>query len=345
MRMMDWQIGRIALIFGCALAWPTWAVTNVTFQAPGAVSTFVNAINSNGDVAGGYVDTNQLSHIFLRTSDGIFTSFDVPGAIAVGASSINDQDTITGIFQSTSGNYFGFMISGGAVSIISPPGAVNTYTAVINDSGTIAGSYETTEGAFGYILSSDGTFTSFTPPGGILLPVIGTIAINNNGDVAGTTANGQAFVRYSSGTFSTKAGDTVPNTPIVHGLNSSDQVVGTDGFVVSRPPYGPYTLYTPFIWETSDNRVTRFPLNPYQSPNAYGINDSGEVVGTIENGEPYQNAEPYQGFLRAGDGRITIFSVGSFSTYPTGINNSGVICGSTIISESNLNYVGFLQFP
>jgi hypothetical protein len=58
MRMTGQRIGGIAVIFGCALASPAWAVTNVTFSAPGAFSTGALAINNNGDVAGFYEDTN-----------------------------------------------------------------------------------------------------------------------------------------------------------------------------------------------------------------------------------------------------------------------------------------------
>jgi hypothetical protein len=332
MRMTDWKIGRIALIFGCALAGPAWAVTNVTFSVPGAVGTNAEAINNNGDVAGFYSDAYPSWSVFLRTSDGTFTTFTVPGVSSFSLPlSINDQDVITGSFLGTNGNYSAFMISNGVVSTIAPPDAVNTNTAVINDSGTIAGSYDTANGTrFGYIFSSDGAYASFAVPGGVYQ----VTAINANGDIAGLTYSPwRVFVRYSNGTLSTKNVDVNANA-VPRGLNVSDQVVDTMEVVN-------YYLIdaNPFIWTAPDGTVTRLPLDPGKFPIAQGINDSGEVVGIIENGAAFE------GFLRSSGGQITIFNVGSVTTYANGINNSGIICGSTITSDSNPNSVGFLQFP
>lgn len=58
-----------------------------TFEAPGAdtnpadaAGTLVSGINAFGAISGYYVDSNFIIHGYLRTPDGKFTSFDVPGS-------------------------------------------------------------------------------------------------------------------------------------------------------------------------------------------------------------------------------------------------------------------------
>ena len=58
-----------------------------TFEAPGADTiagsyngTSPSSINDLGVITGSFYDASGLSHGFLRTPDGRFTTFDVPGA-------------------------------------------------------------------------------------------------------------------------------------------------------------------------------------------------------------------------------------------------------------------------
>ena len=57
-------------------------------------------MNDQGNVAGMYEDSNFLIHGFLQTSDGTFTSFDVPppGDIYI-VSKISGDGVIIGYFQ------------------------------------------------------------------------------------------------------------------------------------------------------------------------------------------------------------------------------------------------------
>src|SRR5271169_5048710 len=62
-----------------------------TFEAPGADTTAgsyngtsPSSINDLGVITGSFYDATGLSHGFLRTPDGKFTTFDVPGAGANG---------------------------------------------------------------------------------------------------------------------------------------------------------------------------------------------------------------------------------------------------------------------
>ena len=53
---------------------------------PGSVATYVRAINENNEIAGYYVTPDGISHGFVGTLDGTYTSFDAPGTgtIALG---------------------------------------------------------------------------------------------------------------------------------------------------------------------------------------------------------------------------------------------------------------------
>jgi probable HAF family extracellular repeat protein len=338
--MTNLKIARVATLFGCALTWPAFASTIVTFQVPSAVSTGASAINSNGDVTGTWTDTNQQTHCFLRTSDGTITTFDLPSNTGFTILSINDQDEIVGIWspQNNPGTH-GFMVIGGVVTSFDPPGATATYSAFINDSGAIAGNYENSGSSQGYIMASDGSFTSFAAPSGYSIYTVG--GFNANGDIAGTLNSTELFLRYSDGSFSTtKSLDVnIPSVPSfttsVAGVNISDQVVGTSDIAGTKP------IDLPFVW-TPGGAVTRFipGLGP-TSTKAVGINDSGEITGSIYS----YNTASFSGFFRSSDGTTTPFEVGTVSTLPTGINNSEIICGTTITADSNPDTVGFLYTP
>jgi hypothetical protein len=57
----------------------------ITFDVPGAGTgafqgTIGFAISPNGTITGWYLDSGSVYHGFVRTRDGTFTTFDVPGA-------------------------------------------------------------------------------------------------------------------------------------------------------------------------------------------------------------------------------------------------------------------------
>jgi hypothetical protein len=92
-----------------------------TFDVPGGGTvvgswqgTYPIWINSAGAIAGYIIDSNGVSHGFLRTPDGRITTIDVPGAgTAAGqgttAYSINDLGAITGFYSDASGITHGFL--------------------------------------------------------------------------------------------------------------------------------------------------------------------------------------------------------------------------------------------
>jgi len=71
-------------------------------------------INPAGAVTGWYMDSNNVYHGFLRSSDGKFTVIDVPGAgksagQGTRAHAINPEGAITGSYTDAKGVYHGFL--------------------------------------------------------------------------------------------------------------------------------------------------------------------------------------------------------------------------------------------
>ncbi len=68
-----------------------------TFKVPNSEQTFAHGINASGDIAGTYDHFDGVSHGFLRTADGSFTTFDVPGATGgTWVRGISDRGLIVG---------------------------------------------------------------------------------------------------------------------------------------------------------------------------------------------------------------------------------------------------------
>jgi len=71
-------------------------------------------INSEGAMAGYYVNANNVSHGFVRVRDGAITEFDVPGAgtgqyEGTQAYDINRAGEVTGYYIDANGVYHGFL--------------------------------------------------------------------------------------------------------------------------------------------------------------------------------------------------------------------------------------------
>ena len=198
-------------------------------DGPGANSitgTVATAINPSGTITGYYVvdrpgccPHEATTFGFVRTPDGAFTTFAVPGADGAGGGtvplSINSSGAITGYcFPEFNASHSFGRNANGAIATFDPP---NTHEGIgsaaqsINDEGAITGFYagDTSQVSFihGYLRSPDGTFTTFDAPGTPTETV--PCCINLSGTIAGTylvpDANGNTgahpFLRASDGTI------------------------------------------------------------------------------------------------------------------------------------------------
>lgn len=138
------------------------------FDAPGAGSGIYQGtgcpgctmgVNFFGVIVGTYIDSNNVSHGFLRDPNGEFTTFDAGGAgtgqfqgtgcFADCPIRINDSGEITGSYLDSGGVQHGFVRTAeGSFVTIDPPGSAGTQPESINDSGVITGFYVDANGVY-----------------------------------------------------------------------------------------------------------------------------------------------------------------------------------------------------
>lgn len=306
----------------------------VSFDAPGADTnagdyngTFASGINNRGAVAGYYIDATNVYHGFVRSSDGMFTTFEAPGA-----------DTTTNSFN-------------------------GTVAAAINDLGEITGNYWDVSGfSHGFLRSPDGTFTTFDVPdaGGYGST---PIALNWEGAVVGYYTDQNylfhAFVRNPNGAFVMWVGPGSCDTNGSQGCYGS-AAFNINGFGVI---VGSYADNSGNFVNHSYVRDLAGKLKPFGVPGAgtgsyqgtgcpgcaLGFNQFGIVAGIYIDANGVQH-----GFVRSLDGRFTTFDVpgagtgsrqgtGCPSDCPTSLNDWGAITG-TYIDAGNV-YHGYLRNP
>src|SRR5207237_1242562 len=139
-----------------------------TGSGPGGVAigdlnqgTFAENINPAGAIAGFYRDASNVTHGFLRTSDGTFKMFDAPAART---GTCPPSAAAAGLFQ-------------------------GTFAANINPAGAIPGTYIDANGvSHGFLRAADGTITTFDAPGAGTGSGQGTFPFSNN-PAAGSSGN------------------------------------------------------------------------------------------------------------------------------------------------------------
>jgi probable HAF family extracellular repeat protein len=236
-----------------------------------------------------------LSGAVRARAEFIITNLGTLGGAPNHATANNVSGQVVG--QGPSGNT---LDSGGTTTTL--PSSKNAPVVSINNPGKSVG--ETVATVDG-LLYSGGKFTT--------LPLQAAVAINGAGQVAGAVSNGtgQRAALYSGGTvtdFGTLSGQySVPTA-----INASGQVVG-----YTYSPNNPLNSARAFLY--SDGRMTGLAGG---GSFAYGINDSGRVVGQWnDNAFLFINGNPINlnSQIPANSGWILQSA--------TGINNQGQIVG------------------
>lgn len=182
--------------------------TFTSFDAPGAGitphlpgGTIPQSINTNGAIAGYYLDTAAVFHGFVRHKDGTFTTFDAPGVSTSDQHgtlphSINAHGEIAGMFYAAMPPAVrGFVRrrSDGAITAFDPQGSISTVPLSINNEGEIAGYFLVSlpgnnDFIHGFVRLQNGTITTFDVPGAATGVIVGgtlPMSINAGGDVTG----------------------------------------------------------------------------------------------------------------------------------------------------------------
>jgi hypothetical protein len=301
-----------------------------TFDSPGADTTandfngtFPNAINDAGAIAGFYADASGAPHGFLRSPEGAFTTFDVPGGSlsttpialnlegAIVGYSLNQNDVFRPFLRRSDGTFATWSVPG-ACDASPANGCFGSGAHSINVFGTITSGYEDNSGNFvghGLLRSADGKLTTFNVPGA------------GTGLYQGTSCPGCSV---PLNLFGAEAGLYIDGSNVVHGY--------------LRSPTGKITTFDP-------------PGEGPQGLGCYndcqlGLNDLGAVTGYY-----LDTNNVYHGFLRSPDGAFTTFeapgadtTANNFNgTFPVSINDWGVITGYYV--DVNNVVHGFLRLP
>jgi hypothetical protein len=303
-----------------------------SFEAPGADTTpndfngtIPEAINDLGAITGFYVDAENLSHGFLRSPDGSFTTFDVPDSIPGTTTPIalNLQGAVVGYYTNQNGANSAFLrnpdgtfatwIGPGACDTSPENGCFGSGAHGINLFGTVSAGYEDNSGNFvahGLVRSPEGTLTTYNVPGA------------GTGLYQGTGCPGCS---RPINLFGAIGGYYIDGSDVVHGY--------------LRSPLGNFTTF-----------------NAPTGAGSYGFNCSGDCfVGLNDEGAMtgyYLDASNvYHGWVRSPEGTIISFDAPGADltpndyngTFPVNINDQGAITGF-YIDEKNVSH-GFLRLP
>jgi len=176
----------------------------IIFNPPGATWSWAgmeSAINPAGALIGGYVDSNEVYHAYVRARKGTITNFDAPssgqgageGTFPMG---ISPNGTIVGFVQDNNELTHGFVRTpDGRFKTFDVPGAgtivdswEGTFAYDINAEGTIIGWYADANWVVhGFLKSSDGRITTFDGPNASTTQGQGTypMTINSEGAITG----------------------------------------------------------------------------------------------------------------------------------------------------------------
>ena len=218
----------------------------------GGQGTYSVAINKTGTVAGLYADIANILHGFLRTPDGIFTEFDVPGAgtglgQGTNAGNINPSGIIAGFWVDMNSVTHGFVRSArGKITTFDAPGAgtapgQGTYVGwatCLNPAGTVTGWFvDANNVSHAFIRSTNGTITTFDAPGAGTASGQGTYSwsINSSGAVTAVVVDSfglqHGYLRYANGSFRVfevpGAGKNPGQGTIPQGIDSKGIIVGS----------------------------------------------------------------------------------------------------------------------
>lgn len=327
------------------------------FWAPPALAqtitdlgTFVPAaINASGQIAGSSTTAGGATHAFLY-SKGVMTDLGTLGGSTSQATGINDSGQVVGLSLTGSGLQRAFQYSGGVMTDLGTlPGGTESGAEAINDSGQVVGWSHVVGGRCPY---ADGCAQAFLYSGGVMSlidapPGYGcneAAGINNSGQVAGLLCTGDdmgwgAFL-YSGGMM-TDLGTLGGPWGQATGISSSGQVVGysltadseTHAFLYSA---GVMTDLGTLGGSSQGNGVP-CPLGMSYgagSSQAYGINASGQVVGSACSYAPVtpQALNNNKAFLYSGGSMIDLNSIlpansGWVLEQANAINDSGQIVG------------------
>lgn len=267
-------------------------------------------INDEGTVVG--YETYGDTHVSVRYKDGSVTTFEVPGAVSVYPSGINDRGVIVGGYETrlASGDcapvcplgFFGFLrYSDGRIvkfdpmesNFTTPGNQFDETFAAINHGGAVFGAVNRYDNGvvYAFVREPDGRIIKFNPPGCSDWAIkygypaswenIFPRAINDSGEVVGNcgapnVAADYAFLRDRNGVITPIDIPGSALTEIVD-INREGTILGTS--------YSTFAAWTDdnaqFFVRYRDGKIVSVDLpNTFTIPAAAAINNFDTIIGT-----------------------------------------------------------------
>lgn len=225
--------------------------------ATGAGFTFAGTLpvglDSSGDIAGVYADTNSIFHGFVRATGGTITSFDVPDAGTTGLFpgtvpiSVNGAGDITGVYEDANGVNHGFIRAASDGTITAPVDAPGAGTSGMI-SGTVPFSINATDSLTGGYADSNETFHGFAlAPGAAATPTFSPAAGNYSSAQAVTITDataGAAIYYTTDGTAPTAASTLYSGAISVDSTETIKAIAAASGYSNSAVATATYTITT-----------------------------------------------------------------------------------------------------
>jgi probable HAF family extracellular repeat protein len=228
------------------------------------------------------------------------------------ANDINNSGEIVGYCETEAGNIHAVLWDHSGVTDLGTLGGNSSYAHGINDEGIIVGYSKTADGKTHAFIWQDGVMTDIHDHS--LSPVNESYARSINADrsIAGTVGYGGVMWHTPDDYVWLLEGSGLGSGPSdAHDINDSNQVVG---WYHSRDQA--------FIWE--DGIMQLLPHLGIDRSRAYGINNTGQIVGSVVDPDTYL----IQAAIWEGEDPPVILGTlgGSFGS-ALDINESGTIVG------------------
>jgi hypothetical protein len=162
----------------------------------------------------------------VRTTQGVFTGFDIPGAVNTRGHTIKSSGKIIGRFVEPNGIAHGFILKDGTFITITVPGATDT-GAQTRRHGQTLGNFVDANGQHGFLMDKLGNVTPINFPGSTFTEVHmmnGKLLVVGSYKVGGPPNHGFTLDTVTN-TFTTLDVPGAAQTEI-HGINNKGVMVG-----------------------------------------------------------------------------------------------------------------------
>jgi probable HAF family extracellular repeat protein len=247
--------------------------TYTQIDVPGAIQTALQGVDNAGDIVGYYEDASATFHGFLL-SGGTYTTIDYPGAVSTDPTGVNDAGQVVGVgYDDVGYPYGGFLYdvqTAGFTTITYPGKTTYTWPVAINNAGTIAGYFLIGDDYDGFQFSGSHYGKPFKVPGSAATYVSG---ITTSGEIVGIGFADEGRLTESFSLYHGKF--QIIHIPRLQGFPVL--AVNGEGSIFVGDYNAAAGVFAAFLYQNNSWQELLFPGS--NSTNAYGVNDSSEVVG------------------------------------------------------------------